>query len=57
MKKEGHELTIVSAISKETSKSIEFVLVSNTDLIGGKLFNSTEDIEDIARRMQKVIHT
>ena len=51
MKKEGHELTIVSAILKETSKSMGYVLDDNTDLIGGKLFESTEDIEDIARRM------
>ena len=34
-----------------------FVLVDDMNLIGGKLFDSTEDIEDTARRIQKAIYT
>jgi len=50
-KEEGHELTMVSVILKEKSWSIGYVLVDDMDLIRGKLFESINNIEDMARVM------
>ena len=51
MKEEEHELTMVSIISKEKLWLMGYILVDDMDLIGGKLFESTNDIEDMARVM------
>ena len=57
MKAQGHQITFTSAISNYKASAMGYVLVDDTDLVEGKLYDSPRDIEEVACKMQRAIDT
>ena len=57
IKDQGYQISFKFAISNKKDQSIRYVLVDDTDLASGKLYDSIMDIEEVAHNMQWVIDT
>ena len=57
IKAQRYQIIFTSAISNYKALAMGYVLVNNTDLVRGKLYDSPGDIEEIACKMQRAIDT
>lgn len=55
IKSQGHQITFISAILNTKALAIEYVLVDDTNLAGGKFYDIAFDIVKVAYNIQDTI--
>ena len=57
MKLLGYKITYISAFMKKKFRFVGYIFIDNTNLVGGKLYYSNNNINKVASKIQLAIDT